>query len=182
MAKTLLELSDLDKAPLKVVVCEARQLCSGATGRNGGHIKSTPYEVFSVFRSKFGPQRARELTRFQMRHLPTLLEVGAAVPVGEVRVVRTVDLFIEQKDLEKARCEVEELREWVPEAECQVWDAEGAREEVRVYEVRFQRDADCSSLASTSPSPGRYRTRLGLSGHIDLLLGCGTTCFSGFQA
>lgn len=132
VAKTLLELSGLDKAPLRVVVCDARQLCSGATGRNGGHIKSTPYEVFSVFRSKFGPQRARELVKFQMRHLPTLLEVGAAVPVGEVREVRTVDLYIEQKDLEKARREVEELKEWVPEAECQVWDAEGAREEFGV--------------------------------------------------
>ncbi|WZH39262.1 FAD dependent oxidoreductase-domain-containing protein [Fusarium acuminatum] len=41
VAKSLLELSE---SKLRVVVCEARQLCSGATGRNGGHIKSAPYE------------------------------------------------------------------------------------------------------------------------------------------
>lgn len=28
----------------RVVMLEARQICSGATGRNGGHIKCTPYE------------------------------------------------------------------------------------------------------------------------------------------
>ncbi|KAH7153314.1 FAD dependent oxidoreductase-domain-containing protein [Dactylonectria macrodidyma] len=132
VAKTLLELSTKDEAPLSVVVCEARQLCSGATGRNGGHIKSTPYEVFSGFRRKLGPRRASELVRFQMRHLPTLLEVGATVPAGEVREVRTVDLFIEHKDFEKAKRDVEELKEWVPEVVCEVLDAEGAREEFGV--------------------------------------------------
>ncbi|KAH7133122.1 FAD dependent oxidoreductase-domain-containing protein [Dactylonectria estremocensis] len=132
VAKTLLELSTKDEAPLRVVVCEARQLCSGATGRNGGHIKSTPYEVFSGFKAKLGPERASKLVRFQMKHLPTLLEVGATVPAGEVREVRTVDLFIEQKDLEKARRDVEELKECVPEVVCEVWDAEGAREEFGV--------------------------------------------------
>ncbi|KAF7551993.1 hypothetical protein G7Z17_g4635 [Cylindrodendrum hubeiense] len=141
VAKTLLELSSEGKGPLKTVVCEARQLCSGATGRNGGHIKSTPYEVFSGFRAKFGPERAREIVRFQMKHLPTLLEVGATVPAGEVREVRTVDLFIEQKDLETATHEVAELKEWVPEVECKVWDAEGAREESIAGAVSYKAGA-----------------------------------------
>jgi len=30
----------------RVVVLEARSLCSGATGRNGGHIKVSPHELF----------------------------------------------------------------------------------------------------------------------------------------
>ncbi|KAK7421555.1 hypothetical protein QQZ08_009900 [Neonectria magnoliae] len=134
VAKALLELSGEDKSELKVVVCEARQLCGGATGRNGGHIKCTPYEAFSISKAKLGPQRARDLVRFQMKHLPVLLEVGATVPVGEVREVQTVDLFIEQKDIEIARAQVEQLKDWLPEVDCRVLEAEEAREEFGVNE------------------------------------------------
>ncbi|KAI5456541.1 FAD dependent oxidoreductase-domain-containing protein [Mariannaea sp. PMI_226] len=130
IAKTLLELSEQDGgAPLKVTVLEARQLCSGATGRNGGHIKSTPYEMFSFYRKKIGPERARDFIRFQMLHLPTLLEIGEQFPLGEAREVQTVDLFLEKDDLEKAKKQVEEAREWLPEIVHHVWDANQAQKE-----------------------------------------------------
>ncbi|KAF7563341.1 hypothetical protein G7046_g808 [Stylonectria norvegica] len=130
IAKSLLELSG-DTAP-RVVVCEARTLCSGATGRNGGHIKCEPYQVFATFRDKLGPERAREVVRFQKRHLAAILELGETVPVGEVREVQTVDLFLEKKDFERAKQEVIDLREWMPEVECRVWEADEVEEEFGV--------------------------------------------------
>ncbi|KAF4984527.1 hypothetical protein FZEAL_303 [Fusarium zealandicum] len=134
VAKTLLELSG-DGEELRVVVCEARQLCSGATGRNGGHIKCTPYEVFAMFRAKLGPEKARQLVRFQRRHLEVLKQVGEKIPQGEIREVQTVDLFLEREDFENAKREVEEMREWMPEEECLVWGAEEARREFGVNEL-----------------------------------------------
>lgn len=127
-AKSLLELGG---SGLSVVVLEARQLCSGATGRNGGHIKVVPYEVFSTLRERgLSAERAREMVRFQMRHLDVLMEVGGTIPAAEVREVETVDLFLEEKDFEKAKRQVRELEEWMPEVKCSVWEEDEARAKV----------------------------------------------------
>lgn len=126
VAKSLLELS----GELRVVVCEARELCSGATGRNGGHIKATPYEALAMYRAKMGPEKAARLVRFQRRHLEILKQVGEKVPQGEVREVLTVDLFTERDDFEKAQREVEEMKVWMPEEKASVLEAEEAKREV----------------------------------------------------
>ena len=136
IAKTLLELG---KDGLQVVVCEARQLCSGATGRNGGHIKCSPYEVFEIAKERLGPERARKITRFQRRHLEVLLEVGKTVPQGEAREVETVDLFLEEKDFDKAKNAVKEMEEWLPEEKCRILEAEEVRKEVRCLANRRMR-------------------------------------------
>ena len=127
IAKTILELSP---TPPRVVVCEARDICSGATGRNGGHIKCVPYDVFATFKAKFGGIRAREIVNFQRLHLPRLLEVGMAVPEGEVRMVQTVDLFLLKEDFEKAKQQVKDALAWLIEG-CEIWDAAEARKKVR---------------------------------------------------
>ncbi|KAL2684629.1 hypothetical protein Neosp_005708 [[Neocosmospora] mangrovei] len=131
VAKSLLELS----GELRVVVCEARELCSGATGRNGGHIKSTPYEVLAMFRSKMGPEKATKLARFQRSHLEILKQVGEKVPQGEVREVQTVDLFTEKDDFEKAQREVEEMKVWMPEEKAFILEADEVRKEFGVNEL-----------------------------------------------
>ncbi|KAF5024250.1 hypothetical protein F66182_3682 [Fusarium sp. NRRL 66182] len=130
VAKSLLELSKH-----RVVVCEARQLCSGATGRNGGHIKSAPYDEFAMHRGTLGPEVARRLVRFKRRHLEMMKQVGEKVPMAEVREVETVDVYVEKADFEKAKKQVEEIKDWMPEEECRVWEAEEARKEFGVNEL-----------------------------------------------
>ncbi|KAL7810753.1 FAD dependent oxidoreductase domain-containing protein [Trichoderma aethiopicum] len=87
----------------KIMVLEARQLCSGATARNGGHIKCAPHEEFARLRKTLGEEAARKVVRLQMRHLSALREVGARMPLGEVREVETVDLYLEGDGFERAR-------------------------------------------------------------------------------
>ncbi|KAL8402116.1 hypothetical protein RB596_008759 [Gaeumannomyces avenae] len=101
----------------RVVVLEARQLCSGATGRNGGHIKASPHVVLGrlLKQGAMDGARAAELMRFQLRHLPVLTGLCAAegIEVAECREVETVDLF------------------WAPEFEMRTWTAEEAREKFK---------------------------------------------------
>ncbi|POR34317.1 Uncharacterized protein TPAR_05465 [Tolypocladium paradoxum] len=135
-AKAILELAEADgQQPLRVVVLEARGLCSGATGRNGGHIKCAPYEEFARLKKKLGPERARRIVRFQLRHLPALLEVGREIPQGEAREVETVDVFLEDNVFEAARQSVEELKAWMPEVEVTVLNGEEARDKTGVNET-----------------------------------------------
>ncbi|KAF4456424.1 hypothetical protein F53441_1428 [Fusarium austroafricanum] len=132
VAKSLLELSG---SKLRVVVCEARQICSGATGRNGGHVKSAPYDEFAMFRNKLGAEDARRIVRFKRSHLKMIQQLGEGFEKAEVREVETVDVFVEKKDFEKAKKQVDEVRKWMPEEECKVWEAEEARNEFGVNEL-----------------------------------------------
>ncbi len=41
-----------------VVILEARQFCSGATGRNAGHLKPDPWRAFTKFENLFGAEQS----------------------------------------------------------------------------------------------------------------------------
>ncbi|UKZ56100.1 hypothetical protein TrVGV298_009928 [Trichoderma virens] len=127
--KTLCELSSSSegKGAPRIAVLEARQLCSGATARNGGHIKCAPHGEFARLRKALGEERARKIVRLQMRHLEVLKKVGEGMPWGEVREVETVDVFLEEEGFESARRSVEEMKAWMPEFEVLVWGEEEAR-------------------------------------------------------
>ncbi|RYP16151.1 hypothetical protein DL765_005288 [Monosporascus sp. GIB2] len=115
-----------------IVVLEARTLCSGATGRNGGHIKPSPYEAFAQQRrAGLPPERAAELARFQVAHVRTLTELCAREgwdALAECREVETVDLYLDEGDRDAAFAEVRELGRWAPELEMHMWDAAEAQE------------------------------------------------------
>ncbi|OBS27750.1 hypothetical protein FPOA_01693 [Fusarium poae] len=132
VAKSLLELSE---SKLRVVVCEARQICSGATGRNGGHVKSSPYSEFSMFRNRLGPEVASRVVRFKRRHLDMMKQVGEQIGHGDVREVDTVDLFLGEEEFESAKKQVAEAKGWMPEEEHKIWEAEEAREQFGVNEL-----------------------------------------------
>ncbi|CRK17779.1 hypothetical protein BN1708_003057 [Verticillium longisporum] len=113
----------------KIVVFEARQLCSGATARNGGHIKPTAYEIFPRFRNMYGPERAAALTRFQLRHIDCLTELCASegIDAAEAREVETADLYLDEETFRKTVEDLAELKEWVPEVNVEVWESDEAR-------------------------------------------------------
>lgn len=136
VARTILRESQ-DKS-LKVVLLEARGICSGATGRNGGHVKIAPYEAFKTLKARFGAQRARAIVEFQARHLGVLLDLVEQEGLGgtELREVKTLDLYVEREAWEEAKRWVRELKEEVGDAEWakEMWIYEG--EDAR--EVRVQ--------------------------------------------
>ncbi|KAI1867224.1 uncharacterized protein JN550_007276 [Neoarthrinium moseri] len=113
----------------KIVVLEARTLCSGATGRNGGHMKSSPHELFVQLKKRFGPERAAIITRFQLSHVKVLTELckSEGWDIAECREVTTSDLYLDEESRVAALGEVEEFRKWIPELDIQTWDAPGAQ-------------------------------------------------------
>lgn len=114
----------------KIIVFEARQLCSGATGRNGGHIKASPHESFARISKIFGKDRAAALVRFQNRHLDCLIGLcrSAGIEAAEARKVETVDFFLDERSFQKAIREVDEIKSLVPEVHIAVWDGPKAQE------------------------------------------------------
>jgi hypothetical protein len=130
VARTILLQARRTNKKVHVLVLEARQLCSGATGRNGGHIKSAPYKAFAVAKKAYGLEKAVQLVRFQRMHLDCLVDMCTAekFDLAECRRVETVDLIADEDEFQLAKTEVEDVRKHLPELEIRVWEAGEARE------------------------------------------------------
>lgn len=127
IARTLLrelrrkgELEDLDPGQHpRVVVLEARELCSGATGRNGGHVKASAHEAFHgmVHKQGLAPDRAARLCAFMLSHLDVLTALARDEGIGELsecRRVETVDFAVDAETDAKMKGMVEEFRPYAP--------------------------------------------------------------------
>lgn len=113
-----------------VVVLEARDICSGATARNGGHIKASAYDVYPRFAKTMPRDRAVALTRFQLQHLDVLVDLCKArgIDAAEARQVETVDLFLDKTAFEKAVRNVDETKANLPEDATKTWQGKEAQE------------------------------------------------------
>lgn len=65
----LLEQSESLQNTPSIVILEAREACSGATGRNGGHLKPDPYYRAAAALRKYGREAAEEVASFEARQV-----------------------------------------------------------------------------------------------------------------
>ncbi|ORY67771.1 FAD dependent oxidoreductase-domain-containing protein [Pseudomassariella vexata] len=59
----------------KVLMLEARDICGGATGRNGGQLRPHAYSRYPLWSGRFGPDGALALIKHEMAHLPAFKEL-----------------------------------------------------------------------------------------------------------
>ena len=82
-----------------VIILEAREACSGATGRNGGHLKPDTYFGFPVYEKLFGPETAVEMTKFEVQQV---MEVKKLVQEEQIdcdfELTRGVDVFLDRRN------------------------------------------------------------------------------------
>ncbi|KIK70169.1 hypothetical protein GYMLUDRAFT_213310 [Collybiopsis luxurians FD-317 M1] len=92
--------------PLKIVILEARDFCSGATGRNGGHLTPAVFIDFCYFETQYGQQEA--LKEFKLEHHTTrgILEFLSAHNLENlVDLVpgRHITLFVTDEEFARAK-------------------------------------------------------------------------------
>lgn len=105
---------------VRVLVLEARQLCSGATGRNGGHIKSSPHELFHrlVHTTKMKPDRAAKLCEVQTSHVEMIKEIVQAEgieAISEFREVQSIDFSVDDATDQKIKGMMNEYVPYQPD-------------------------------------------------------------------
>lgn len=61
--------------PLTIIILEAREACSGATGRNGGHLKPDPYYRAASALKTHGKEAAEEVASFEARQVKEIKEL-----------------------------------------------------------------------------------------------------------
>ena len=78
------------------VILEARDTCSGATARNGGHLKPDLYLTSSRFEQMFGARVAEELTEFEIQQV---IDVKRLVEKEQIdcdfELTRAIDVFVD---------------------------------------------------------------------------------------
>ena len=115
-----------------VLMLEARQACSGATGRNGGHTKAASYRSFLDHEREWGIAEAVKIAR--MEHANVLAthafarEHGiecASTPCDTVDIIySSVQVELGEKAIARMR---ETMGEGDPAAQYRIWSAEEAR-------------------------------------------------------
>lgn len=111
MARTLCA----KRPDLKVVVLEARSLCSGATGRNGGHIKTMLFSMWNERRHQFGIEEAIKISEFEQSHLEATVAATREDGVDCDLVLTTgVEAYYDKAVFEKDLAALEDIRVHAP--------------------------------------------------------------------
>ncbi|KAK5046603.1 hypothetical protein LTR84_007364 [Exophiala bonariae] len=105
----LLEKDD-SKRP-SVVILEARDTCSGATGRNGGHLKADVYYGAAVNERLYGIQVAEQLSKFEVDQIFSVKRLVEKEKIDcDFELTRGIDVFLEQARLDEAVASFTDLK------------------------------------------------------------------------
>ena len=82
--------------PPSVVLLEARKICSGATGRNGGHVKPDTFSDIPKFTKLFGKAATAELAAFEASHVYAVKDLVEKENLDcDFHVTRALDVFLD---------------------------------------------------------------------------------------
>ncbi|KEF54016.1 uncharacterized protein A1O9_09811 [Exophiala aquamarina CBS 119918] len=98
---------------LHVAVLEARTLCSGATGRNGGHLVAYGGASYTELKQSYGQPMATKIIEFTFRSIDrtrALIEsLGEAGDAAEFRTVSRIRTFSDQPSFDEAQASIAEF-------------------------------------------------------------------------
>jgi glycine/D-amino acid oxidase-like deaminating enzyme len=114
VASTLLE----ELPDVSIVVLEARTLCSGATGRNGGHLITPGPLMYSKLKKDFGKESALKIVRVMQETVDEVaaLAIEVAPEESEIRRIQRLRTYVDQDLFEVEQKSVAEYETDYPKA------------------------------------------------------------------
>ncbi|CAG9978445.1 unnamed protein product [Clonostachys byssicola] len=101
---------------LRAVLVEARALCSGATGRNGGHCKTMTFAMWEERKASFGIDEAIRITEWEDSHLGAM---SAAILQDNIDcdLVLTdgIEAYYDEASFQRAMKALEDMRAHLPQ-------------------------------------------------------------------
>ncbi|OKL61879.1 hypothetical protein UA08_02273 [Talaromyces atroroseus] len=92
------------KTKLSVTILEARGVCSGATGRNGGHLRPDMYSPMPKFIDRAGIERAVEVSEFEVAHIKAIKSLVEREKIDcDFTLTRSIDVWCNEEDALKAK-------------------------------------------------------------------------------
>ena len=102
------------KPHLKVVILEARQAASGASGRNGGHTKTATYRSFLENLQTVGEEEAIKISKLEYDCMAAVHAFAKSQGIAcDAERCDTVDIFYDEAHLADARKSVEMMEKLI---------------------------------------------------------------------
>ncbi|RSL83278.1 hypothetical protein CEP51_004603 [Fusarium floridanum] len=99
----------------KIVLLEARDLCSGATGRNGGHMKAMSPGAWHDRKKMYGLQEAIKIMEYEHSHVDIMTACVREENIDcDLDLLEGLDAYYDKKVFDNACKAVEEMREYAP--------------------------------------------------------------------
>jgi glycine/D-amino acid oxidase-like deaminating enzyme len=104
----------------RIVMIEAREVCSGATGRNGGHTKAASYRTYLQHVEEFGKNEALKIARLEYANILETHRMAKELEIEcESTPCNTVDIIYDAETFSQAKEAIKALRANASEAEKQ---------------------------------------------------------------
>jgi glycine/D-amino acid oxidase-like deaminating enzyme len=95
----------------QIVMLDAREICSGATGRNGGHTKAASYRTYTHHVQELGKAEALKIARLEYANIIDTHRLAKETGVDcESKLCDTVDLIYDKATLELGKVAIQKLR------------------------------------------------------------------------
>lgn len=115
----------------RVIMLEARDICSGATGRNGGHTKAASYRTYLQHKEELGRDEALRIARLEYTNIIETHALAKEMGLDcENQVCNTVDIIYDKQTFEEGKKAIAALVDDASEEERQP----GKMASYRVYE------------------------------------------------
>lgn len=122
---------------MTVLMIEARDACSGATGRNGGHVKPPLHHDYLLLKKKLGSEQAAKLIRLRLMHLREMLAVAIEDEISsesQCREVDSLDVYFTQDKFDEAKIQLQAWKDDMPE-EAKDYNAIEAKEAIQRFHL-----------------------------------------------
>ena len=97
--------------PTSIVLLEARQACSGATGRNGGHLRPDVANTAAVHAARHDARRAAQVARFELDHVGVLERLVADEAIDcDFERATSLDVYVADEQVSRMKQRYERVR------------------------------------------------------------------------
>lgn len=112
LAHHILNLTSASPKKPSIAILEAREACSGATGRNGGHLKPDGFLKAATALDEHGKEAAEEVATFETRHIAAIGDLVREEGIEcDFVVTRAIDVCLYDKGGEEMEAKLARLRE-----------------------------------------------------------------------
>lgn len=89
---------------LSILILEARGVCSGATGRNGGHLRPDLYGHIPTYIDRAGAEAGLEIAEFEIAHVHAIKKIVEKEGIDcDFTLTRTIDTWCNEDSAKQAK-------------------------------------------------------------------------------
>ncbi|KAL1876797.1 hypothetical protein Plec18167_005207 [Paecilomyces lecythidis] len=104
------------RSDLKIIIIEARDICGGATGRNGGHVKPMSPGVWFDRKEQFGAQEAIRIMEYEHGHVDEIITCIRENDIAcDFNLLQGLDIYYDPKAFQHALDAVEDMKKYAPD-------------------------------------------------------------------